>query len=225
MRTVKLLNFWLLLALGMSTAVFNSCDKKDDPSGSNNTATSDVGVVINGVKWATRNVDAFGTFAAKPEDAGMFYQWNRKTAWSATEPDLGVAIGVAGGWDETLPAGDAWEKSNDPCPTGWRLPTGEEQQKLLDTDKVTNEWTTQNGVTGRLFTDKSTGNQLFLPAAGDRDDSEGTLRSAGAYGLYWSSTAHESHKTGAYCLGIIESGTDWGNGDRRFGFSVRAVAE
>ena len=36
------------------------------------------GVVINGVRWATRNVDKPGTFAANPEDAGMLYQWNRK---------------------------------------------------------------------------------------------------------------------------------------------------
>ena len=40
-------------------------------------------VVINGVRWATCNVDAPGNFAANPEDAGMFYQWNRKVGWSA----------------------------------------------------------------------------------------------------------------------------------------------
>ena len=43
-------------------------------------------VIINGVKWATCNVDAPGTFAAAPESAGMFYQWNRKIGWSATDP-------------------------------------------------------------------------------------------------------------------------------------------
>jgi hypothetical protein len=40
-------------------------------------ANTDLGVVINGVKWATRNVDAPGTFAESPQAAGMFYQWNR----------------------------------------------------------------------------------------------------------------------------------------------------
>ena len=37
-----------------------------------NSATQDEGIVINGVRWATRNVDAFGTFAERPESPGMF---------------------------------------------------------------------------------------------------------------------------------------------------------
>ncbi|MDR1197516.1 MAG: hypothetical protein LBK94_00690, partial [Prevotellaceae bacterium] len=45
---------------------------------------NDKSVTINGVKWAACNVDAPGTFAANPEDAGMFYQWNRKVPWSST---------------------------------------------------------------------------------------------------------------------------------------------
>ncbi|MCL2510946.1 MAG: hypothetical protein FWF09_02730 [Bacteroidales bacterium] len=38
------------------------------------------------MKWAIWNVDKPGTFAAKPEDAGTFYQWNRKIGWSSTNP-------------------------------------------------------------------------------------------------------------------------------------------
>ncbi len=44
--------------------------------------TSDIGVEINGITWATSNVDASGTFAQKPEDAGKLYQWNRSVAYS-----------------------------------------------------------------------------------------------------------------------------------------------
>jgi hypothetical protein len=40
--------------------------------------TNDVGVVINGVKWATRNLAAHGKFAEKPEDYGALFQWGRK---------------------------------------------------------------------------------------------------------------------------------------------------
>ena len=64
------------------------------------------GVLINGVVWATRNVGAPGTFVDKPEDAGMLYQWNRKTAWSATDKTVTD-------WDVTTPGGDSWEKAND----------------------------------------------------------------------------------------------------------------
>ena len=46
----------------------------------------DPGVLINGVRWATRNVDAPGTFTTAPENAGMLYQWNRRVGWSNSEP-------------------------------------------------------------------------------------------------------------------------------------------
>jgi len=186
--------------------------------------TYDAGVVINGIKWATRNVDAFGKFAAKPEDPGKFYQWNRKTAWSATEPGAGIAIGAAGGWDNTTPAGATWEPANDPSPAGWRVPTREEQQKLSDASKVKNEWTKINGVFGRKFTDLANeDNFIFLPAVGCRSNSDGTLNNAGELGYYWSSTQDDS--SNAYYLLFYEWGADWNGNSRSFGFSVRAVAE
>jgi len=47
-------------------------------AGSATMFAQETGVVINGVTWATRNVDAPGTFVANTKDAGMFYQWNSK---------------------------------------------------------------------------------------------------------------------------------------------------
>ncbi|GHT33629.1 hypothetical protein FACS189434_08210 [Bacteroidia bacterium] len=191
----------------------------------------DKGVIINGVKWATRNVDEPGTFAATPESAGKFYQWNRKKAWAAT--------GTVTAWDNSTPGGTtwekandpswkkandpSWEKANDPSPAGWRVPTYNEMKSLLNTAKVSNIWTTQNGVTGRRFTDKDTGNSLFLPAAGYRGISGGTLGSAGSYGGYWSSTQYDSGY--AYGLYFDSGSADWFYNDRSYGFSVRVVAE
>ncbi|MCL2290114.1 MAG: fibrobacter succinogenes major paralogous domain-containing protein [Bacteroidetes bacterium] len=37
----------------------------------------DEGVIINGVKWATRNLAAHGKFVGKPEDHGALFQWGR----------------------------------------------------------------------------------------------------------------------------------------------------
>ena len=139
------------------------------------------GVLINGVIWASCNVDAPGAFAATPESPGMFYQWNRKTAWSAT--------GTITGWDSTTPSGTTWEKSNDPSPSGWRVPTTEEQRSLLDTDRVTREWIEDKK--GMKFTDNTTGASIFLPAVGLRSLYDGSLYDAGLYGSYWSSTAGE----------------------------------
>jgi len=216
-KNVNFFSFWLLFALlGTATTVFNSCSKDD--SGSNSiggTSTSDPGVVINGVKWATRNVDKPGAFAAKPEDAGMFYQWNRKAAWATTSDVTG--------WDSTISNGDTWEKANDPSPAGWRVPTNDEIQKLLDTDKVKDDWTTQNGINGRKFTDIATGKTLFLPAVGYRHN-DGTLDFAGWYGEYWSSAASANVKV--YYLQFDYNGATQYNGQvRNNGICVRSVAE
>ena len=78
--------------------------------------TMDEGVVINGVKWATRNIAAPGTFAATTEDAGMFYKWNNKKAWATIGDEVTD-------WDNSIYDGDAWVKSNDPSPAGWHVPT------------------------------------------------------------------------------------------------------
>jgi len=51
----------------------------------------------------------------------------------------------------------------------------DEIKTLLDTTKVSNEWITENGINGRKFTDKVTGNSLFLPAAGCRAYGNGTI--------------------------------------------------
>jgi len=36
------------------------------------------GVLINGVRWATRNLASHGKFVEKPEDYGALFQWGRK---------------------------------------------------------------------------------------------------------------------------------------------------
>ncbi|GHV35871.1 hypothetical protein FACS1894178_6350 [Bacteroidia bacterium] len=178
-------------------------------------STIDEGVVINGVKWATHNVDAVGTFASAPEGTGMFYQWNRKVAWAAT--------GDVTGWDTSNPEGETWEKANDPSPAGWRVPTYDELRTLLDAEKVSSEWTILNGVNGRKFTDIATGNSLFLPAAGHRLYSGGTLLSAGTSGYYWSSTQDDSDY--AYRLYFSSGYANTGFNGRSYGFCVRSVAE
>ena len=182
------------------------------------TCTVNIGIRINGIVWATRNVASPGTFAAKPEDAGMFYQWNRKVAWPAT--------GNVTGWNNSMPTGVAWEKSNDPSPAGWHVPTFDDIQKLLDTEKVTDVWTTENGVSGRKFTDKATGKSIFLPAAGFRDGNDGndgTLDNASSSGSYWSST--QNNESRAYYLVFNNEYAFWYFHSRRFGFSVRPVAD
>ena len=131
----------------------------------------DEGVVINGIRWATRNVDAPGTFAANPEDAGMFYRWNSRIGWSTTDP----LVSHLGDTDMNMtffPApiiGNVWEVANDPCPPGWRVPTMYELQLLWGSDwwgHQGGEWATRNGVVGWYL--GTYPNRIFLPAAGFR---------------------------------------------------------
>ncbi|GHV43491.1 hypothetical protein FACS1894180_2730 [Bacteroidia bacterium] len=172
-----------------------------------------LGVEINGVVWAKRNVDAVGTFAATPEAPGKFYQWNRNVAWDAT--------GVVSNWNTTTPTGTSWATDNDPSPEGWRVPTQAELESLLDLTKVSNVWVT-TPANGRLFTDKASGNTLFLPAAGGRNSNGDMFTSAGR-GYYWSSTA--SVATAAYHLLLFSDGISVNYNYRTYGFSVRSVAE
>jgi len=185
-----------------------------------NSRTTDEGVVINGIRWATRNVDKPGTFTEKPEDAGMFYQWNRKVGWSSTDPLVNSDGGTT--WNESYSEGDTWEKVLDPSPAGWRVPTKKELESLADTTYVTHKWTTENGVNGNRCTDKATGSSLFLPAAGNRFYNSGTLSYAGTYGYYWCSTPDGS---GAYYLSFGSGYFYVGGNYRADGFSVRCVAE
>ena len=175
------------------------------------------GMLINGVVWAEYNVDAPGVFVTKSEDFGMLYRWNRKIAWAST--------GAVTGWEYEMPAGTTWEKSNDPSPTGWRVPTREEFNKLLETDKVNREWITQNGKTGYKFTDKNNGNSIFLPAVGYRDGNtnHGNILEQGINGYYWSST--ESSSVNAYYLLFWSGMTRTDNTYRYNAFSIRSVKE
>jgi uncharacterized protein (TIGR02145 family) len=184
------------------------------------TPTTDPGVVINGVKWATRNVDAPGLFVDTPQDAGMFYQWNRNIGWSATDPLVNSNGGTT--WDATEPEGTEWEAANDPSPEGWRVPTKDEIETLLDASKVSSVWTTQDGVNGYLFTDKTTNATLFLPAAGCRHVNSGSLTDVNWQGLYWSST--QDNAAAAYSVYVYNGGAASQNGGRNWGFSVRPVS-
>ena len=186
------------------------------------TDTTDQGVVINGVTWATRNVDLLGTFAPTPESPGMFYQWNRNVAWSATVPGMGEPMP---NWDNTVPSGTEWEKVNDPCPMGWRVPNSDDFNKLLDTEKVSNEWALQNSIEGRKFIDLVTDKTLFLPAVGGRNHSDGTNWGVSAGGGYWSSAQDDD--ANAWILAFIyNSGYAYlNNCDRGYGNSVRCVKD
>ncbi|MDR1729486.1 MAG: fibrobacter succinogenes major paralogous domain-containing protein [Prevotellaceae bacterium] len=183
--------------------------------------TSKNGVIINGVIWAKSNVDEPGKFAINPEDQGMFYQWNRYVGWCGVDPLINSNDDDR--WDSIIPIGFNWEKDNDPSPKGWRIPTFDEIDKLLDTDIVDRIWITENGVSGTRFTDKTTNNSIFLPAAGYRNVNDGSLNDVGIGGNYWSSTQNDSST--AYSLFIYTLSAGRFASGSGYGFSIRCVSE
>jgi len=178
--------------------------------------TEDSGIVINGVKWATRNVDAPGRFAAQPKDAGMFYQWNKRVGWSVSYPMINSDGGTT--WDSSV-EGDIWEKANDPCPAGWRLPTFSELENLANTNS---QWRTISGVNGRTF--NSGDSFLFLPAAGFRYYGNGMHNSGNLYGYYWSGTIDDYSYSFNLNFSIKHINTN-SNHNCAYGYSIRCVAE
>jgi len=201
------LSFCLLLAIGTATAYANTGIGEA-------TRTTDPGVVIDGIRWATRNVDMPGTFAPRPESPGMFYQWNRRRAWAT--------IDEVSDWNTSIPQGEVWERANDPCPQGWRVPTRSEFATLRNRNNINSRWTELNEVNGRIFEDRTSGNTLFLPVTAYRNNN-GVPNYASALGLYWSNTPAAG--TNAWLLSFDNRSVSVGRSSRALGFSVRCVAE
>ena len=169
---------------------------------------TDEGVLINGIHWATRNVDTPGTFAATPQCTGHFYQWNRRTAWRASNTPTG--------WNRTISTAPGWEYTHDPCPAGWRVPTLHELELLV---QAAGEWENRYGVYGRVF--GTAPDQLFLPAPGRLYSSNGAFFKQGVFGGYWS-----SRKSGGISARYLNlSGGRLGSLHRAAGLSVRCVRD
>lgn len=181
----------------------------------------------SGTLWATCNVGA-----ETPEGYGNYYAWGETTTkenyrWSTyrwcngsyttlTKYCNDANYGNNGFTDAltTLETTDDAATAN--WGTGWRMPTMEEMNELKN--NCTQEWTTQNGVNGRLFTGHN-GNSIFLPAAGCHN--ERGFYDAGYSGYYWSSSLGLSESYDAHDLFFYSD--NWYDGNRCYGFSVRPV--
>ena len=109
----------------------------------------------------------------------------------------------------------------DPCPEGWRAPTYAELDELCQNHS---SWTSEDGKDGFWFSGSNpytaTVPQVFFPAAGIRNHSDGTAYYRGNYGFYWSSRPYSNY---AYSLDFAVVYAGMGNDDRANGYSVRCV--
>lgn len=185
----------------------------------------------SGLLWATRNVGA-----SSPEDYGDYFAWGETQpkevySWSTYRYCYGDYNEFTKYCDDALYGYNGFtdnltmlQPSDDAATANWgggaRTPTKVEWDELIR--HTTSQWTTRNGVNGMLLT-SSNGNSLFLPAAGNRWGS--SLRDAGSYGDYWSSSLYAGDPRGAWFFYFLSDDQRVGRDYRLIGFTVRAVRQ
>lgn len=120
---------------------------------------------------------------------------------------------------------------------GWRTPTKEQLEELVDPANTKMECITVNGVLGRKITSIRPGyegNSIFLPfAGGAREDEDPASTGLGMVGVYWSRMLRqEADPNYSHCLYMLSDEAVEEAGEqstmvmynyRVFGFSVRPV--
>lgn len=138
------------------------------------------------VKWATCNVGA-----SSPEDYGDYFAWGEtetkevyiETTYMPAKKILGIKCYID---TSKNISGTQYDAAHAKWGGNWRMPTFNEIKELKE--KCSWRWTEINGVYGYLVIG-STGNSIFLPAAGYRVGKDTDWR--GTIGYYWSAPLHE----------------------------------
>ena len=179
----------------------------------------------SGTLWATRNLGA-----ETPEDYGYYFSWGnvigRKPSGTTFDYNWGndnnenYASTPGAALTGDIPTNMDYDAVQRYMGGSCKMPTTTQFAELFNSSYTTNEWTTKNGVNGRLVTSKINGNSVFFPAAGDGSGT--SLDDEGSYGCCWSRSLYSSAI--GYNLTFNSSYVKPQSGNNRFlGFSVRAV--
>lgn len=183
----------------------------------------------SGTLWATMNVGAY-----KPSDTGLYFQWGDTVGYTADQ----VGKDKQFNWDDykfsVNGSSTIFSKYTTPGATlkleddaahvnmggDWHMPTLTQFRELID--NTTSDWTTQDGVNGRLFKSKTDPSKfIFFPATGNAwYDS---VNGRGSYGDVWSSTLNPSRVTLVPYLHFNSDNANFRGNYRVYGFSVRGV--
>ena len=191
------------------------------------TAIVDVTNPTTGITWMDRNLGASQVATSTTDQAayGDLYQWGRRadghqcrtspttaTLSSIDQPAHGNFILEPNNLNDWRSPQNAnlWQGVNgvnNPCPSGYRLPTETE----INAERLS--WSQNNSV-------GAFASPLKWTLTGLRDGSNGTLAVVGAYGGYWSSTVSG---TGSRHLYFNSSSAYASDGTRNYGFTVRCL--
>jgi uncharacterized protein (TIGR02145 family) len=164
-------------------------------------------VEINGVKWATRNVNTPGSFADKPSHLGKLYKWDCNVGWDLNDTT---------GWKSTPAGKDSTTWKENICPNKWRLPTITEIKSLIASGSFHG---TLNGVKGNFFVGKY--NELLFFPFGILSTGGGASNSVDYYGDIWGVSDDNKKATS---MGYQTGTASWDpNPEHGFGFCVRCV--
>ena len=222
MKKMILMTLSLLFVGTAVNAKVNAMD--DEAKSSDDLEAVDLGL---SVKWANMNVGAskdsgFGSYFAwgetKPKN---YYSWGTYT-WSQGDSQFLLKYSVADRKTQLTTSDDA-ARAN--MGGGWRMPTVDEYEELMDPAKCEWEWTTKDSVNGYKVTGKKTGNSIFLPITGFRFYEGVQFRAT--KGIYWTSTLYTGNPNKAWCLEFDFSNVEVSFGklsaNRFSGRCIRAV--
>jgi hypothetical protein len=180
---------------------------------------------LTGKTWMDRNLGAsrVATSSTDPQAFGDLYQWGRRAdghqcrnsatttvlSSSDTPNNSAFIIGssVTGDWRNPQNT-NLWQGNNgvnNPCPSGYRLPTRSEFETEIQS------WTTKNNL-------GAFSSPLKLPVAGYRDYENGLILSN--VGSYWTS---QTSGTGSISVDFNVSSAQLFNSARGYGSSIRCI--
>ena len=232
---------WVTVSPGVTGQTLTFCDGVPTwgpcspyPAGTvhcTNTPTAVVPVTnpTTGKIWMDRNLGASQVATSSTDESsyGDLYQWGRGsdghqcrkslTTSTLSSTDLpgnaNFILAPNSQYDWRSPQNNnLWQGVNgvsNPCPLGYRIPTYTE----LDAERVS--WSANNLI-GAFES------PLKLPLAGNRNYSDGELRTVSLDGSYWSSNIDGINSQGLYFINVNALVY---NHNRAYGFSVRCIKD